>query len=243
MLKDSIRSQIAKLRCRLDATINILIIDDREEHLFVLTEMFESSVFNLHTAASYHDAVRIIQSMDHPWHCWIADFDLGFGRTGNDFLEKYRSFPYVVIVSALGSMEDAAAAMIAGAQGVFDKDPESLERMYETVCKVATTGFVLQGKGTDYLSTFLLLADPAIQTPQDWGAAAGIGPRQLEKICKLYAALSPKRLIKLFHTVLFLLLSDDDLQPYMTSSPIARKYTKKTELLTESLAYVGTHLD
>ena len=56
--------------------VNILIIDDREEHLFVLTEMFESSVFNLYTAASYHEAVRIIQSADHPWHCWIADFDL-----------------------------------------------------------------------------------------------------------------------------------------------------------------------
>lgn len=223
--------------------VNLLLVDDREEHLFVLTEMFASPVFNLHTAASYHDAVRMIQSVDHPWHCWIADFDLGFGRTGNDFLTKFRSFPYVVIVSALGSMEDAAAAMIAGAQGVFDKDPESLERMYETVCKVATTGFVLRGKGTDYLSTFLLLADPTIQTPQDWGTAAGIGPRRLEKICKLYTDLSPKRLINLFHSVLFLLLTDDDLQPYMSFGPVALKYSKKVELLTESLAYVRTHLD
>jgi hypothetical protein len=99
----------------------------------------------------------------------VAKLGLGFGRTGNDFLEKFKGFPYVVIVSALGSMEDAATAMISGAQGVFDKDPESLERMFETVCKVATAGFVLRGKGSDYLSTFLLLANPAIQTPRTGG--------------------------------------------------------------------------
>lgn len=243
LIQDTIRSQAAELRSKLDGMVNMLIIDDREEHLFVLTEMFESSVFNLYTAASYHDAVRIIQSADHPWHCWIADFDLGFGRTGNDFLEKFKGFPYVVIVSALGSMEDAATAMISGAQGVFDKDPESLERMFETVCKVAATGFILRGKGSDYLSTFLLLANPAIQTPQDWGAAAGIGPRQLEKICKLYTCLSPKRLIKLFHSVLLLLLTDSDLQPYMNSSSVARKYSTRIEHLAESLVYVGMHLD
>jgi DNA-binding NarL/FixJ family response regulator len=162
--------------------------------------MFSSQLFNIVMASTITQARTIINAAQTPWHCWILDIMIG-EEDGLTLLEMYPNYPYIIMLSGLRSMTRATEALQKGALTVFDKNPSSLDLLYDEVCRVAAIGFILGGKKTQYLSVFSILKEHKIETAQQWAHKAFITERQLERICSIHSPLTPRLIIPLFYAL------------------------------------------
>ena len=183
--------------------INLLVIDDEPVILDAVTGIFSSPLFNIVTGSTIKEAFKIINEAQEPWHCWILDINIEKEGDGFDILKKHPNFPFAIMLSGLRSMTIASDAMKYGAIGVFDKDPASLDLLFDGVCKVASLGFVLGGNGGQYLQHFILLMTNHIKNPEEWARLACISVRQLERVCAIHSTLTPRFIISLYYTLYF----------------------------------------
>jgi len=219
--------------------INILIAEDRPDQLLLYSVLFDSPLFCIQTCDSFTNFTQIVSKKALiPWHCWICDIDLGSDKTALDLLHIYR-FPYIILISALQSMEIASQALQLGGIAVFDKNPDSIDRMYDKVCSLVALTFLLNGKPTDYLSQFLILTENVVVSKEQWCTLSCLGLRQLENICKLYSGLSPKKFLMAYH-VLYLLLVQEQSQ---LCSQRLRNYLSEPDLVAQAINYVIKKLD
>lgn len=188
--------------------IHLLIIDDDPVVIDILTSLFSSSLFNISSGSSVEEAFRIIDTANHPWHCWILDIAMTEARDGLKILKKYRTFPFTIMLSGLGSMNAASEAIENGAMKVFDKDPDSLGILYDTVCRIASLGFILNGKGGQYLSFFVSLMNNCIENLNDWAASTFKTARHIDRICEKHTNITPRYIISLYYTLYYILLND-----------------------------------
>lgn len=199
--------------------VNLLVIDDEPIILDAVIGIFSSPLFNITTGSTLQEAYKIINKTEVPWHCWILDINIEREEDGFEILKKYPKFPFAIMLSGLQSMTIASKAMKSGAIGVFDKDPSSLDLLHDGVCKVASMGFILGGKGGQYLPQFELLMTNHIKNSEEWANLACISVRQLERICAIHSPLTPRFIISLYYTLYFSLTggSPASIEPIDTS--------------------------
>ena len=214
--------------------INILAIDDERVILDAVTGIFSSPLFNIITGSTVKQAFKIINETKEPWHCWILDINIGREGDGFDILKKYPNFPFAVMLSGLRSMTIASDAMKYGAIGVFDKDPESLDLLFDGICKVASLGFILGGKGGQYLENFQLLMTNHIKNPEGWANLACISIRQLERICAIHSTLTPRFLISLYYTLYSSLID---------GSPASEESDGNSDFFQSHIQFFNKHFD
>jgi CheY-like chemotaxis protein len=185
--------------------VNLLIIDDDVVIRDSLVGLFSSPLFRTVPASSLDKALQAIGPASTGWHCWIVDIDLGQGTSGLSLLKRFPQFHYAIVLSGLRSMTQASEATTLGARAIIDKDPSALQLLYDEVRKTAALGFVLGGKQTPDLDTFLLLQDPSIDSIDEWAARAGITLRKLFRICEAHPPLTPFYALALYRTIHYLL--------------------------------------
>jgi hypothetical protein len=226
---------LAKLLDSFRGKVNLLLVDDDRHVLKSLSRNFTSPAFALTSYDSFTDAIRSLRRSDGaPWHCWVLDMDLGEGKTGIDIMKTDGHFPYILILSGLQSMRVAAEAVKQGALAVFDKDPDSFERLYDETCKIAALGYLLGGKATQYLPTYRLLCDTPLRSPDEWAEKACVSLRQLHRICDIHPIDNPKGTISLFYALYLLLWKGKT--PYSDELPASIK-PSQVEFYTECVDY------
>lgn len=190
--------------------VNLLIVDDDPVVLDAVTALFSSPLFNITTASTLKHAFSIINSSQKPWHCWILDIALEEETDGFKILETYQQFPFTVMLSGLRSMTTASLALQHGAMKVFDKNPASLDLLFDEVCKASALGYILDGKATQYLSNYILLKENSFANSDEWANCACITVRQLERICAMHSSMTPRYVLSLYYSLYFLLSAETD---------------------------------
>lgn len=203
---------LKRLQSALAKKINILVVDDDRSIRAALQEVFDAPLINLVTAHSHDHAANVIRSHQAIWHAWVLDIQLGIGKSGLDIIKENPNFPFIVVLSGLKSMNQATEALSLGARKAFDKDPNSLETLYEEVCRWAALGFILRGRETKYFNVFSLLGDPQIRSAQDWADRSNITVRQLSRICELHGSITARHYIAFYNACHALLLLGGDEQ-------------------------------
>lgn len=186
--------------------INILVVDDDQSQLFVHKEMLNGPLSNVRTCSSLQEAQQYIREASFAWHCWVLDIDLGSGKSGLELLDSRANFPFVIVLSGLRSMKIGSDALRRGAMSVFDKGSLDVNGLYGEICRIAALGYLLEGKGTQYLSTFSILKDFGITDIEAWANKACITIRQLQRICAMHSSLTPKNAIILYNSLFYLLI-------------------------------------
>ncbi len=179
-------------------TINLLIVDDDRHILKSLENNFSSPLFKITCIDSICDALSATRDQTREWHCWILDIDLGENRSGLEIMQASPHYTFVLVLSGLQSMKIAAEAMEQGALAVYDKDPDSLERLYDKTCRIAALGKLLGGKPTQYLPVYLLLTDSIITSVEEWADKAHLSLRQLQRITGMHPVDTPKASLSLY---------------------------------------------
>lgn len=230
--------------------VNVLIVDNDEQILELLKAMFGSPVFNFKTATSLSEAIEIIQKSPIRWHCWILDIDLASDETGLSILAKNAGFPFSIILSGMRSMAVAADAMKLGARAVVDKDPMGMKRLYTEVCQTAALAFVLHGKQTPFLDSFLHLQNPNVVSLEDWAQISATPVRQIQRICGLHNSLTPHYAIALYRTMYFLLWHSDfqpdtqeDAVDIQDDRPLFKDYQQSMDYIMRKLPTTQEALD
>lgn len=185
--------------------IGLLIVDDHEILRVSLADIFSSPLFDVTTAATVNQACDVIDQRPVPWHCWVVDIDLGRGQSGLDLLTRYPNFQFAIVLSGLQRMSLAAEAIRLGARMAIDKDPSSVDRLHDAVCKTAALGFLFNGKKCDHIDLFQLLQDDEITTIEEWARCGCIELRKLHRICDCYPPITPKLGLALYRAVYYLL--------------------------------------
>lgn len=185
--------------------VNILLVDDDRHVLKSLENNFSSPLFKTSCIDSFSEALTAITTPDIPWHCWILDIDLGENRSGLEIMQAMPHFPFVIVLSGLQSMRIAAEAVKQGALAVFDKDPDTLERLYDETCKISALGYLLDGKKTQYLQVYRLLTNSVISSIEEWADKACISLRQLHRIAEIHPVTTPKASLSLYYGIYYLL--------------------------------------
>ncbi len=200
--------------------VNLFILDDDRAVLAAVSGMFESPLISLVTASTMADAYSCIQKVPTAgWHVWILDIAVDEEYSGLELLKKFTHFPYIIMLSGLSSMTIASQALKLGAMAVFDKDPKSLDQLFEEVCKMAALGYLLRGKPTQYISMFQQLSTKPISTAKQWAEEACLSVRQVERICSLHQLPAPKYVIPAFYSLFFMLWAgEEQLHPFFTES-------------------------
>ncbi|MBD3321220.1 MAG: response regulator [Chitinivibrionales bacterium] len=185
--------------------INILLVDDMPMVIDFYSSAFKSPLINLHTASSFDQANAIIHSATEPWHCWLLDVDLGNGQNSLDIIKANPDFPFILVLSGLQLMNTASEAMKCGALNVFDKSPEIAPGLINEVCGIAALGYILGGKKTQYLNTYMLLHKEVISSLEEWAQKACVTDRQLRRICALHPFANPSTIRPLYYSLLYIL--------------------------------------
>jgi hypothetical protein len=185
--------------------VNILLVDDDRHILKSLESNFSSPLFKTSCIDSFSGAFTAITAPAPPWHCWILDIDLGENRSGLEIMKAMPHFPFVIVLSGLQSMRIAAEAVKQGSLAVFDKDPDTLERLYDETCKISALGYLLGGKKTQYLQVYRLLTNSVISSIEEWADKACISLRQLHRIAEIHPVTTPKASLSLYYSIYYLL--------------------------------------
>ena len=216
--------------------INLLIIDDEPLILDLTTNLFSSPLFNITTGSTLQEALIKIDAAESPWHCWILDINIERKEDGLTILEKYPKFPFAIMLSGLRSMTIASKAMQYGAIKVYDKSPESIDLLYDGVCKVAPLGFILDGKYSHYLPHFQLLVKNYFTNHEEWANMACISVRQLERICIMHTSLTPRFITSLYYSLYYLLIIG-------TNNITAPLDSSTKSLLSDKKDFYHSHID
>lgn len=186
--------------------INILVIDDEDVVLDVVTELFYSPIFKITTGSSLDEAIRIIsRKKKTTWHCWIVDVSMRGERDGLKLIEKFPTYPFTVVLSGLQSMTVASEASEKGAMKVFDKNPQSFDLLLDEVCKIAALGYILKGKYMKYIDHFSILKRYQISSKEEWAKEACISIRQLERVCAMNSRITPLFVLHLYYSLYYFL--------------------------------------
>ncbi len=212
-------TSIEKALTVFDKKINLLIVDDDDLLLDSLTATFVSPLFKISTASTFVAAIDLIGRNPDSWHCWIIDIDLGHGQCGLDLLSRYSGFKFAIVLSGLHRMAVAAESIQLGAYMAFDKEPASIEQLHNEVCKIASLGFLLNGK-CDHFDIFQLLLDDTVMTIEEWAYRGCIELRKLHRICDLYPPITPNFGIALYRAIYYLLRNPADalMEPFTVAS-------------------------
>ena len=119
-----------------EGPIRILVVEDERNHADVLAELLERSGYAVTVAASFDEGAAAIR-MQAP-DLIITDLDLGAHR-GTEFFELSKSATRpieVMLISGVGSIEDAVEAMQLGAVHYFTK-PLDVSEIRSVVGKAA----------------------------------------------------------------------------------------------------------
>jgi DNA-binding NarL/FixJ family response regulator len=233
-----------KINEYLAGRVHLLIIDDDSQVRDMLTGMFSSSsLVSITSGASCRQAFELITNAQHPWHCWILDIALDEEKDGLTILKRYPRFPFTIMLSGLRSMTTATEALKLGAMKVYDKDPSSLDELYESVCKIAAMGFVLNGKNTQYLSQFSFLLEKPLKTAEQWAETACISPRQFDRICTSHTSLTARLLLPFYYTLYVLL--NNEIRGMVISEPAHNDANAQNlhDCYSEHVQFVADHLE
>jgi|GEM_PF-3470948 len=182
---------------------NILLIEDNFSTLEAVQDMLDSSLLNIESAHSYAIARQRILDSRVRWHCWVLDIDLGGNDNGLNLMREFSHFPFIIILSGLKNMHLASEAVRLGAVDVFDKSPStSLSSLTDTVFRTAVLGYLLNGKGSDHLPTFMALKNHVFSSVPDWAQHSCLSIRYLERICTIHFGLSPRHVLSLYYFLL-----------------------------------------
>ncbi len=233
----------------LSKRINVFVVDDNIDVLKYLADLLCSPLVNVITATSYEKACRAIHGFAGCWHTWIVDIDLGAGKTGLDIIREHPEFPFVLVLSGLGSMSLASEAVLLGAMKVFDKIRSRYETLVEGVIDVSSLGFILKGKQTKNLHMFSLLKDPLITSTKQWAEKAKITTRQLARICENHGCVTPSQYLALYNSCKYLLTcslrepGEDPAEKAFASECVDAVLFQDGELLQEFLGKPGVGKD
>ena len=120
-----------------EAKLHILVVEDERNHAEVLADLLERSGYSVSVAASFEAGRAEIER--RPPDLLITDLDLGAHR-GTEFLAVAKSAPVpieVMLISGVGSIEDAVEAMQLGAVHYFTK-PLDVSEIRSVVGKAAS---------------------------------------------------------------------------------------------------------
>lgn len=186
---------------------NVLFVDDNQDILDSIPNLFTSPLISMQTASSKKQAIEKI-SKTPQWHCWILDISLEEDDSGLKFLTLYPHFPFVVILSGMRSMTVASNAISMGALKVFDKNPVMFESFISDICKISALGYILSGKTSKYFDLFYLLCTNNFSNTEEWAEKACITSRQLERICADHSLLTPRLIVPFYNSIAYLLSVD-----------------------------------
>ena len=184
---------------RFHSKVHLLIVDDDYHILKSLENNFTSPLFKISCSDTYNEALSLTLNRDITWHCWILDIDLGENRSGLEIMKCSPQFPFVIVLSGLQSMNTAAEAVRQGALTVFDKTPDTLEKLYDATCRIAALGYLLGGKPTQYLPVYRLLTGNIITSIEEWAEKADLSLRQLHRITRMHQVDTPKASLSLYY--------------------------------------------
>lgn len=108
----------------------ILIVDDEPELLHVLKRYFSFEAYNIQTASSAENALKLIEQTQ--FDAVVADMAMAPGMSGLDLLKEIRrtdTILPVIIMTGVGTIESAVEAIQAGAYNYITKplSPQDLE--------------------------------------------------------------------------------------------------------------------
>ena len=182
---------------------NILLIEDNFYTLEAVQDMLDSPLLNVESAHSYAIARQRIMDSRIRWHCWVLDINLGGNENGLNLMREFSRFPFIIILSGLKNMHLASQAVRLGAVDVFDKSPRtSLFSFTDAVFRTAVLGYLLNGKGSDHLPTFLALKNHVLCSVPEWAQHSCLSVRYLERICTIHFDLSPRHVLSLYYFLL-----------------------------------------
>lgn len=225
--------------------ISILLVDDESGQRDLIQTILDSSLIKITPASSLNEARKIIRGSTAPWNCWIIDLNLGRNQSGLSLLEESNSFPFIIVMSGLGSMQISCEATKKGALEVFDKKPQNLlTEFVDKAYRVASLGYLLNGKRTDYLATFLCLKDSVLHTAPEWADKACISIRYLEKLCNLHVGLAPRYALPYFYALCCSLYTETTFGAKKFAQPwMARFEPQHHEFLQSCIDFVQEHFE
>lgn len=186
--------------------IHLLFVEDDVGILSIYQSLFYSKSFLLDTAITYNEALNKTSTHHHKLHCVISDINLGGAHGGINLLALPQNHNrFFVMVSGLKTMELASLAIKSGAQYVFDKSFDSLDRMRDEVSSLAALSFVLRGVTGDHAKLFHALRSQVVEKVSDWAKILGMSERNLERSIEQIVHLSPKKTLALYYAVYMLL--------------------------------------
>jgi CheY-like chemotaxis protein len=215
--------------------MNILIVEDDDIILRCLEDFLSTSFIHVETALNAENALVAIASTNTPWHCWIIDMGLG-KLSGLAILEENRQFPFAIIHSGTGSMEQAALAMKLGAADVIDKSPNSMYKVILKICKLIPLSVLCKGFLLKNISAFFLLKENIILDHTEWAYRANVSLRQLQNICNLHTGMPPTFVIPFYYGLQYLLSLSFD------SSVLTAEFLPYKPFLTDCLNFIEKNL-
>jgi hypothetical protein len=186
--------------------IHLLIVEDDENLLTTLAGLFSTSCIAVARASSIGEARSAIALREAPWHCWIVDLCLGGNKNaGMALIEEHNNFPFAIVYSGTGSMENASLAIREGAGAVIDKGYGSTTKLIREVCELAPLAVLCNGKISKSKEVLFLLKNQIIRQPKEWAKRSGISVRQVENICSMHTGMPPSLAIPFYYGLRYLL--------------------------------------
>jgi diguanylate cyclase (GGDEF)-like protein len=120
---------------KIDRTAKILLVDDEQETLSLISEFLVDKGFELTTAANGEQAMSLIEK--GLFHIAIVDLHLP-GMTGSELLnliKKQRSHIQVIMITGYGTIRDAVECMKLGASDFITK-PILLDHLHMAIERI-----------------------------------------------------------------------------------------------------------
>jgi len=188
----------------------LCIEDDSILSSLLCDDIFVSPILKVKAVHSFHDAKTALFTKSL-YHGWILDLTLTNYNDGLDLLNLKNNFPFCVVLTGCGSVEDATKAMKAGAYCCYDKKNlfiKTLNLFIYNICSLLALSFPLKAKQPMRMDGFMLLVNNFVQTPEEWAEKYFQTFRSVWNFCKIHSELTPKQFLSLFHSIQFILLSD-----------------------------------
>jgi hypothetical protein len=203
----------------LSGRINLLVIEDNENLLLALEDIFSIPRFKVTSASSIEAARNAIAQPGTVWHSWIVDMCLaGKDDAGATLIEEHTNFPFAIVYSGLRSMENAAHAIQKGAAAVIDKGSNTMDKLIREVCGLAPLAVLCRGRLFNNREILFLLKNHTVRGPVEWADKANMTLRQIENISQTHTGLPPSMVIFFYYGLRHLLLSDFGVKGIVTKN-------------------------
>ena len=131
-------------RLQINTRINILIVDDNEINLLLLTNLLDRQHFSIDSALDGDEALKLINR--HKYHLAFVDLNMPV-MNGIELVKKLRKLHNslkTIAISAYADKQTIREALDAGFDNYLTKpiDPDQLNRLLENVLEQSSTGFL-----------------------------------------------------------------------------------------------------